>query len=285
MKLVRLTNRQIIEISGEDRLDFLQDLITVNINDLAPDQPLWCGLLSPQGKCLFDFIIYMGNDVTLIDIDKRQANAFIDQLKKYILRADITITRKDDMTVLAFWYEDDAENSPQIKPVWFEKHQIVPDPRKAAMGLRWVGTLDKAENFWHQYSAYHASLEDYKKRRIENNIVCPAEDMNGIDFFWLEINAEECNGIDFKKGCFVGQEVTARMKHKTELKKKVISVNVLGEPQVPSTLQTDIQDIGTLIAYSDGAGLAYVRLDRWKHASDTLRSVTAGSAMVYGAAA
>jgi folate-binding protein YgfZ len=280
MKLVPLTKRCIIEISGDDAYDFLQQIITVDVHKLSPENALWGGLLSPQGKYLFDFFLYYAGDSILIDIDKNSATAFTETLQKYILRSKVTIERKDKLKVIAFWH-DDEHDSENICPVWFEKHQIVTDPRISAMGCRWVGQSDKADNFMHQYGEYMSSSQEYYAHRIKCGVIDPCEDMLGIDFYLPEINAEKFNGVDYQKGCYVGQEVTARLKHKDALKKQIVSVRVMGNPDLPALLETDIQEIGTLVAYSGSHGLAYVRLDRWQHTITTLRSITAGSTIVY----
>lgn len=294
MRFCQLDKRTIIEVSGEDIFDFLQELITVNVHKISPDEALWGGLLSPQGKYLFDFFLYYASDALYIDIDKVRADCFIEHLSKYVLRNKVSFKKRDDLYIAAFWQppkdefdlEDDDGQSiyDSLKAVWFEKYQIAADPRKPEMGYRWIGTKEKFDLFMQQYEAYTTSYENYRAHRIFYGVVNPVEDMVGIDFFWPEIGAEEMNGVDYTKGCYVGQEVTARLKHKTELKKKVIRVSVMGEPKIPCTMETDIKEIGTLLAYASGVGLAYVRLDRWQHSIETLRSIMAGASIVYKAA-
>ena len=293
MKFCQLDKRVIIEVAGEDAFDFLQELVTVNVNKIAPDFALWGGLLSPQGKYLFDFFLYHHSNGIYIDIDRTRASFFIDHIAKYILRNDVKLTQRDDLIVAAFWQEakdefdleddeDDAFES--LKPVWFEKYQLTMDPRNEKMGYRWIGTKERFDPLLQQHGARTSPYADYKSHRIFNGVVDPVEDMIGVDFFWPEIGAEEMNGVDYSKGCYVGQEVTARLKHKTELKKKVVRVSVMGEPKIPCTMETDIKEIGTLLAYANGVGLAYVRVDRWQHSVETLRSIMAGASIVYKAA-
>ena len=294
MKFCQLDKRSIIEVSGEDAFDFLQELVTVNVNKIAPDCGLWGGLLSPQGKYLFDFFFYHAADAIYIDIDKTRASFFMDHISKYILRNKVILKQRDDLRIAAFWQppkdefnlDDDSNDGTydNIKSVWFEKYQIVADPRKPEMGYRWIGTKEKFDLLLQQYGASTSSYESYRAHRIFSGLVDPIEDMVGIDFFWPEIGSEEMNGIDYSKGCYVGQEVTARLKHKTELKKKVVRVSVMGEPKIPCIMETDIKEIGTLLAYANGVGLAYVRVDRWQHSIETLRSIMAGASIVYKAA-
>ena len=294
MKFCQLDKRAIVEISGEDAYDFLQELVTIDVHKIEPDHAMWGGLLSPQGKYLFDFFCYHASEAIYIDIDKSRTEFFIEHLSKYVLRNKVSLKLREDLRIAAFWAppkddfgfddEEDDDSYSAMKPMWFEKYQIVADPRSKNMGYRWVGTREKFDTLMQQYEEKTAPYETYKAHRIFEGIVDPIEDMAGIDFFWPEIGAEAMNGIDYYKGCYVGQEVTARLKHKTELKKRVVRVSVMGEPKIPSVMETDVKEIGTLLAYANGVGLAYVRIDRWQHSIETLRSITAGASIVYKAA-
>jgi tRNA-modifying protein YgfZ len=277
MKIIPLNTRTLIEITGQDRLEFLQGLITVDIYQLKSEKALWCGLLSPQGKALFDFFIYHSAskvESLFIDIHTTRCDDFINYIKKYILRSDVHIQKNTDLTVTAIL---DTE-----KPEIDDAIILVQDPRLNAMGFRLVTSHHKQTEFIDTHKENLSEGDDYKNLRIEYGLVDPAEDMANIDYYWPEINAEQFNGVDYKKGCYVGQEVTARLKHKTELRNKIVSVFVMGNPETPITMATDIQDIGTLLCFDEftGKGLAYVRTDRWQYAIDTLRSVLAGSAMI-----
>ncbi len=274
MKILPLNNRMLIKISGKDRLEFLQGLITVDIYQLKLDNALWSGLLSPQGKALFDFFIYdTTNDSVLIDINALHGDNFINHIQKYILRSDVRIEKNTDLTVTAIW--DNSEIS-------LDKGCLIQDPRLEKMGCRYIADSEQQQEFITQNKNSLGDSDDYKTLRIECQIVDPAEDMQAMDYYWPEINAESFNGVDYKKGCYVGQEVTARLKHKAELKNKIVPVFVMGNPETPIKMATDIQDIGTLLCFDalTGKGLAYVRVDRWQYAIETLRSVTAGMAMI-----
>lgn len=279
MKILPLKNRKLIEISGNDRLEFLQDLITVDIYKLNPHDALWGGLLSPQGKALFNFFLYdlsefLDNKSIFIDIHDLDSDYFIDYIKKYILRSDIQVKKNENFSITAIW-----DSAHQVK---LENTYIIPDPRSENLGFRYITIKSNMQNFIKQYQDYVTDEDEYKNLRITYKVVDPSEDMNHMDYYWNEINPEYLNAIDFKKGCFVGQEVVARLKHKAELKRQVISVFVMGNPETPTPMETDIKEIGTLLCIDSftGKGLAYVRLDRWQHAIETLRSVTAGTSIV-----
>lgn len=274
MRIVPLNNRKIISITGKDALQYLQGLITVDIFTLTEKKALWSGILSPQGKVLFDFFLYEQPDASgvWIDIHREKVDGLIEHLKKFILRSDVHINLIEDYKVTAIWECDVPETN-----LFY-----ITDPRIADMGFRMVCSEEEQKVFLEAHKDMIGYALDYKSLRVEYNIVDPSEDMKEMSFYWPEINAEAFNGIDYKKGCFVGQEVTARLKHKTELKKKIVPVFVMGCPDTPIEMATDLQDIGTLVCLDEdtGKGLAYVRVDRWENAVETLRSVMAGEAMV-----
>lgn len=276
MKILPLNNRMLIKISGKDRLEFLQGLITVDIYQLKLDNALWSGLLSPQGKALFDFFIYDNiHDSVLIDINTVCGDNFINHIQKYILRSDVSIEKNTNLTVTAIWEHSEISLN-------LDKGYLIQDPRLEKMGCRYIADSQQQQDFVTQHTDSLSDNDDYKNLRIECQIVDPAEEMQDMDYYWPEINAEFFNGVDYKKGCYVGQEVTARLKHKADLKNKIVPVYVMGNPETPIKMATDIQDIGTLLCVDSwtGKGLAYVRVDRWNYAVETLRSVTAGMAMI-----
>jgi folate-binding protein YgfZ len=265
-----LDDRCILSLTGKDVKTFLQGITTNDIDKLQNHHAQWTGILSPQGKYLFDFFLYQKDDVLFLDCNKNEIENLIDTLKKYKLRSDVIINKHDDLSVAALWnLEQNFSTDLDIK------YYI--DPRKNAMEYRLIASKDILENLKTQ-NEYEEG--NYKSHRIKNAVADLAFDVPNKDIFWLEANAEQLNGVDFSKGCYVGQEVTARMKHKSELKKSIVSVKLMGFAQTPCPMATDIQDIGTLLCCSGANGLALVRLDRWQHAITTLRSVMAGDCMV-----
>lgn len=287
MKILPLSDRKIIEISGKDCLEFLQGLITVDIYKLSLETALWGGLLSPQGKALFDFFCYTipnKQDTVLIDIHHSKTDEFIEHIQKYILRSDVAITPNNDLNIYAIW-----DNHAHASAIWnndsilFDNNAFaLQDPRSAEMGYRYIVSQHQNTEFLENHKNKIVEYDEYQALRINYNIVDPTVDMPNMDYYWLEINASEFNGVDFEKGCYVGQEVTARMKHKTVLKRQIIPVYVLGNPATPAEMKTDVKDIGTLVCLDTwtGKGLAYVYINRWEDAIETLRSITIGMCMV-----
>jgi folate-binding protein YgfZ len=185
-----LTDRAVVRVSGEDVRGFLQGLVT---SDVTGALPVWAGLLTAQGKCLFDFIIWGDGDDLLLDCQAEAADDLIKRLSVYRLRRPIGIERDDSLAV--HWSEEGGKG--------------VPDPRLAALGNRWLAHADEPTSGWLEH-----------RLRLG---VCEGRAELG-DLLWLECNAAELNGVSFTKGCFVGQENTARMNWRQKINRRLLVV-------------------------------------------------------------
>lgn len=190
MSATTLTDRAVVRLSGEDVRGFLQGLVT---SDVAGPLPVWAGLLTPQGKCLFDFIVWDDGDDLLIDCEADATDDLIKRLSIYRLRRPITIARDEALAV--HWAK--------------EGEQGVPDPRLVALGRRWLAPADEPATGWLEHRLRLGVCEG----RAE---LC--------DILWLECNAAELNGVSFTKGCFVGQENTARMNWRSKVNRRLVVV-------------------------------------------------------------
>ncbi|HET7708257.1 MAG TPA: folate-binding protein [Sphingomicrobium sp.] len=190
MSATTLTDRALVRLSGEDVRGFLQGLVT---SDVAGPLPVWAGLLTPQGKCLFDFIVWADGRDLLLDCEAEAADGLCRRLSIYRLRRPIRIERDPELAV--HWALDAGEG--------------VPDPRLAALGRRW---LEPAS----------ASAAGWREHRLRLG-VCEGHAELG-DILWLECNATELNGVSFSKGCFVGQENTARMNWRSKVGRRLVVV-------------------------------------------------------------
>jgi len=188
MASTTLTDRAILRLSGEDVEAFLQGLVT---NDVAGALPAWAGLLTPQGKCLFDFILWRDGDDILIDCEADAADDLSKRLAIYRLRRPIVIERDEHIAV--HWARDGATGTP--------------DPRLAELGQRWLAPPGDPADGW---LAHRLALG-----------VCEGRAELG-DLLWLECNAAELNGVSFTKGCFVGQENTARMNWRQKINRRLV---------------------------------------------------------------
>lgn len=191
MTATLLTGRAAIRLSGDDVRGFLNGLVT---NDVAGDLPVWASLLTPQGKVLFDFLIWAEGEDLLLDCEAAQAEALMKRLSIYRLRRQIAIAV-----------------DPAIGVHWRPGEGPSPDPRLPALGQRWLGASG-GENADAAWLAHRLSLG-----------VCEGQAELG-DLLWLECNAAELNGVSFTKGCYVGQENTARMNWRAKVNRRLVAV-------------------------------------------------------------
>jgi folate-binding protein YgfZ len=198
MSAPRLFDRAVIRLSptevGEDVRDFLQGLVT---QDMAADLPSWAGLLTPQGKALFDFILWSDGKDILVDCEAEQAEALARRLSIYRLRRKIAIVV--DPTRGVFW--------------GIAGPRGVPDPRLAALGVRWVMAVSEEDV---DVSA------PYRNHRLSLGVTEGIAELGSDATLWLETNAAELNGVSFTKGCYVGQENTARMNWRQKVNRRLV---------------------------------------------------------------
>ena len=190
MAATTLTDRAVVRLSGEGVRDFLQGLVT---SDVEAALPVWAGLLTPQGKCLFDFIIWEDSEDLLLDCESEAADDLIKRLAIYRLRRPITIER--DPSLAVHWSLDGSEGDA--------------DPRLPELGRRWLAPQSDPATDWLEH-----------RLRLG---VCEGRAELG-DILWLECNAAELNGVSFSKGCFVGQENTARMNWRSKVNRRLVVV-------------------------------------------------------------
>ncbi|MEP6346263.1 MAG: folate-binding protein [Parasphingorhabdus sp.] len=200
MTETRLNDRAILRLSktedSEDIREFLQGLVTQNMATVVKDAPQWSALLTAQGKVLFDFFLWADGDDILIDCETEQADGLVRRLKLYRLRRKIEIARDDSIGVHWALAADD-------QPV---------DPRLASLGHRWLADAGEGEGV----------QEDYRKHRLSLSVTEGAAELGSDKTLWLECNATELNGVSFTKGCYVGQENTARMNYRQKVTRRMV---------------------------------------------------------------
>ena len=198
MPATTLTDRAVVRLSGDDVRGFVQGLVT---SDVAGELPVWTGLLTPQGKCLFDFLVWSDGDELLLDCEAAAADDVIKRLAIYRLRCSIKIARDDSLSV--HWSPDGSEG--------------VGDPRLAALGHRWLAPADEPAEGWLEH-------------RLRLGVTESRAELG--DILWLECNAIELNGVSFSKGCFVGQENTARMNWRQRVNRRLFVVTGGGAERI-----------------------------------------------------
>tara|TARA_R110000787_G_scaffold38115_6_gene96301 strand:+ start:69 stop:812 length:744 start_codon:yes stop_codon:yes gene_type:complete len=234
------SSRRILRLHGADVRSFLQGLVT---NDVARvDHGLvYAAMLTPQGKYLADFFLKADGADILLDVDADQADMLAQRLTMYKLRADVQITTAD------LHLHCGTGATPE---------DALTDPRHAALGWRAYRDAPQSDDTADWNALYVAHL--IPQSGVE---LTP-------DSFILEMGFERLGGVDFRKGCYVGQEVTARMKHKTELRKGLAQVAVSGPAETGTPIMADDKPAGTLLTRSGDSALAYLRFDRATGAMD-----------------
>jgi folate-binding protein YgfZ len=198
MSATTLSDRALIRLSGDDVRGFLQGLVT---NDVSGELPVWAGLLSAQGKSLFDFLIWADGADILIDCEASQADALARRLTLYRLRRTIAIAR--DETLAVHWAREGSEG--------------VPDPRLLALGRRWIAPPGEPAEGWLAHRLHLGVTEGIAELGADKSL-------------WLETNAVELNGVSFSKGCYVGQENTARMNWRQKVNRRLIVIRRADDP-------------------------------------------------------
>ena len=225
--------RAIYEISGSDAESFLQGLVTNDVEKLD-DRLLYAALLTPQGKYIADFFLFRRDDAILLDVDAAPADGLVKRLTMYKLRADVAISESE---LKVFRGTGPAPEG------------ALADPRHEDLGWRLYGEKEGDDG------------SEFEAIRVRHCIPETAVELTP-DTFILEAGFERLNGVDFRKGCYVGQEVTARMKHKTELRKGLARVNVDGAAIVGAEITAGGKPAGTLFTQSGDMAIAYLRFDR-----------------------
>ncbi len=231
-------DRTVMRVSGAARVTFLEGLVSNSVERIK-DGPVYAAMLSPQGKYLFDFIMSQDGETILLDVKADRAQPLAMRLSMYRLRADVQI---EDARLNVIQGFDTTPNG------------AFRDPRNPALG-------------WRMYSADARPPMDvsaWNALRVEHKIPDTGSELLENGTYILEAGFEALNGVDFRKGCYVGQEVTARMKHKTELKKGLARVSLSGDADAGAPITTDGKPAGTLFTVSGNQALAYLRFDRAK---------------------
>ena len=248
-----LDDRAIIYLSGENIKEFLQNLISNDINKVSEHNSCFTSLLSPQGKFLYEFIIVKHKSGYLIDCEKSQSDQLFKQLNIYKLRSKIEILNlSNEFVVAAFSHEKfktfkDAQDFPGYT-LKYREDPIFLDPRNKNLGARLIINLEKLYLSLKKLGLQNSNLKDYYS--LSHNLGIVPKDFNKLQnkLFGIECNYEELNGIDFKKGCYVGQENTARIKLKNKLSKRLLPIHLVkGKLTVGESIYYKKNEIGKVL--------------------------------------
>jgi len=227
-----LEDRGILFISGADAKEFLQNLISNDINKVNEDSSCFASLLTPQGKFLFAFIIAKHKSGYFIDCEKSQAKALFKQLSIYKLRSKVEIMNLSNEFVVAAFNKEKFLKFEGAKDVLgntikYREDSIILDPRNKDLGARLIINLEKLYLSLKKLELKDSPVDEYYQ--LSQRLGIPQKEMNALQnkLFGIECNFEELNGIDFKKGCYVGQENTARIKLKNKLSKRLLPLQLI----------------------------------------------------------
>lgn len=252
MRAAILPDRAVLRVSGDDARHFLQNLVTGEIEKLANNEACFAALLTPQGKILFDFFVIAHENEFLLEAPKALAADLAKRLRFYKLRAKIEIEETDFTTAVVF----DGQQKPHFGIAFA-------DPRDAQLGMRIVLPPESAEQILRTAGLTLTDADEWQRRRIALGIPEGGKDFAYGDAFPHEADMDQLGGVDFKKGCFVGQEVVSRMQHKTVVRTRVVPVAFDGNrPEQGAEVKIGEKTAGVFGSSIDGRGLAKLRLDR-----------------------
>lgn len=238
-RIARLDSRALIRVSGPDARPFLHNLLTQDVETLAPGELRFGALLSPPGRLLFDLFLWGEAEAVVLDVATDRRDALLQRLAMYKLRALVTV-EADERPVLAAWGGDLPEG-------------FMADPRAPGLGGRSAAGAP----------ATNASEDDYNAHRLSCGVPDPAADAPSDRTYPIEANFDLLNGIDFQKGCYVGQETTSRMKRRGTIKTRMLPVAFDGPPPPfgAEVLNGELR-AGEVLSGRDGSAMALLRLDR-----------------------
>ena len=252
MEAAFLDDRAVIAVSGPEARPFLQGLVTNDVAaGLAPGAALYTALLSPQGKILFDFFVTEGDGALLLDVARDSSDSLLKKLKMYRLRAKVEIEARPQLGVYVA-----LKRHPDNRPTPYAERAIsFADPRLPALGVRSIGSHAEMPANLPGPRAYH------EQRLVLG--VPEGADFGSEKIFALDAGLEELNGVSFTKGCYVGQELTSRMKHRATARKRILTVTASQAlPAAGTAVKRGETEIGELLSFYGSRGFALVRLDR-----------------------
>jgi len=242
INLTPLPERGVIAIEGDDRIAFLQGLVSNDVEAVRPGHAIWAALLSAQGKWLADFFIFADTDALLLDCESAQIPTLIQRLGRYRLRMKVSLHAVPERHVYVAW-----PSRPDVTGI------VAPDPRLPDFAWRLLCTEPPDAT---------STPEDWDRYRLEAGLPEGSKDLEADRTILLEAGFDELAGVSWSKGCYMGQELTARTKYRGLVKRRLVPVAVDGPlPPAGSPVFKDGIDVGTMRSGRDGIGLASLRLD------------------------
>jgi tRNA-modifying protein YgfZ len=281
---VQLENRAVIALDGKDARSFLQGLITNDMDEVSPDRAIYAALLSPQGKYLFDFFLFEMGGRLVLECARPQAAGLMKRLSMYRLRADVAVTDTGDRYRLLALLGTGAAAACGLPAhegaaVALGGGLAFVDPRTAAMGVRLCLPADADHPAPAGFEP--ADHDRYEAHRIRLGVPEGADELAEGRALPLEAGLDDLHAISFGKGCYVGQEVTARMKARKLVRNRLVPIRIEGTSPAPGTrLQLGETDAGEIRVVRDRAGIAMVKLEALERSLADNAPLTAGNSRV-----
>jgi folate-binding protein YgfZ len=283
---VLLRERGVLAVAGDDRSGFLQGLISNDIEKVSQNRAIYAALLTAQGKYLHDFFIAEHGGALLLDGEAARLADLQRRLSLYRLRAKVTLAAADPGLAVAAAFGAGALSALGLPDqpgaaAPFAGGIAFVDPRLAALGARLIAPSDDGIAALRQAGFAEAEFSSYDRLRLENGVPDGSRDLPLEKAILLEAGFDELNGVDWQKGCYIGQELTARTKYRGLIKKRLMPVRVDGVLPPPGTIVTlDGQEAGEMRSGQDGLALALLRLDAVEAARAGDQTLRAGDARI-----
>jgi len=286
-----LPHRGLITVGGADRREFLQGLVSNDVTRVGAERAIWAGFLTPQGKFLHDFFMIEIGETLYLDCEGGdRLMDFGKRLSKYKLRSKIDLGIAPDLAVVAMWGEGTAaalnlQEEAGAGRDW-QGGAVYMDPRLVVAGARAILPAAKVAEILEPPGFAAATPEDYDAMRIGLALPDGTRDMVVEKTILLEANFDRLNGVDWEKGCYMGQELTARTKYRGLVKKRLMPVAIEGTAPAPGTLlMLDGKEAGEMRSSRGGRGIALIRLDRIEEAGPNARLEADGATVTLREAA
>lgn len=285
MQYIALDSRAVLTVGGQGRADFLQGLISNDIGQVEPDTAIWAALLTPQGKYLHDFFIAEMNSLYFLDCEAQRIMDLGQRLSRFKLRSKVELGIGDSFAVFAL-LGDNVGESLGLTEIGgnaksFADGIAYVDPRLTAAGVRLIAPRKTATQALHHIGFVEGKFAEYERLRLRLGLPDGSRDLVVEKSTLLESNFEELHGLNWDKGCYMGQELTARTKYRGLARRRLMPINIDGPIPAPGTpiLAGDIE-AGEIRSAFDGVGLALLRLDRIEKSESEGVELVAGTARI-----
>ncbi len=266
-KAAILSDRAVLKVSGEDAEHFLHNLVTNSIEGLPAGEARYAALLSPQGKIISDFLVVATEVGFLLDVPKSRVEELKKRLTLYKLRAKVTLTIEDAVVAAIF----DGSGSVTLT-------EMFADPRIPGLGFRVFLPSETASDVLELAELKVVDEDEYASFRIALGVPESGRDFAFDDAFPHEADMDQLAGIDFRKGCYIGQEIVSRMQHRGTARTRLVPVRILGSAEPGAEVTAGGKPLGTLGSVDGERGIAMIRIDRADDALAAGEPITAGTA-------